>query len=155
MKKEITYQEALCKAAALCSSGEHCTQEIETKMRKWGIREEEIEKAIDYLLEERYIDESRYARAYCSDKFRYNQWGRIKIQQMLRLQGIGDTDIRRALEAIDEDEYLQTLKDIIQKKDRQLKDDAPYTRKGKLIRHALSHGFETDKVMDLLCDYEL
>lgn len=152
MKKEMTYEEALGKAAALCSGSEHCTRDIETKMRKWGITDDDIGKAIDYLVDEKYIDNSRYARAYCSDKFRYNQWGRIKIQQMLRMQGISDRDIRQGLEVIDEDEYLEMLKDIIRKKDRQLKDEDPYQRKGKLIRHALSHGFEMDLVMDVLDD---
>ena len=29
---------------------------------------------------EKYIDESRFAKAYVNDKYKFNKWGRIKIR---------------------------------------------------------------------------
>ena len=39
---------------------------------------------IDRLIDEKFIDERRYCRAFVNDKLRFNHWGRVKIQAKLR-----------------------------------------------------------------------
>lgn len=148
--KPITYEQALSRAASLCSGSEHCSSEIRKKLLQWGLTPTQAEDIISYLENEKYINNTRFCRAYCLDKFRYNHWGRIKISQMLRMLEMDDSDINEGLTAIDEDEYLQALLHILSQKDRQLKDSDPYIRRGKLIRHALSRGFETHHIMEVL-----
>lgn len=148
--KPLTYEQALSRAASLCSGSEHCSSEIRKKLQQWGLTPTQAEDIISYLENEKYINNTRFCRAYCLDKFRYNHWGRIKISQMLRMLEMDDSDINEGLTAIDEDEYLQALLHILSQKDRQLKDSDPYIRRGKLIRHALSRGFETHHIMELL-----
>lgn len=145
--KTLTYEQALYRAAALCSGSEHSTTEVMEKLTKWGLSRDDAEKAIDYLIDEKYIDNERYCRAYCNDKFRYNHWGRIKIAQMLRLQHMNDKDIRQGMAVIDEDEYLTAIDEAIAQKARSVHDEDDYTRRGKIIRHLLSRGFETDLVL--------
>ena len=148
--KTYTYEQALARAAALCSGSEHCSSEIRKKLLLWGLSPTQTEKAISYLIDEKYIDNKRFCRAYCLDKFRYNHWGRIKITQMLRMLEMDTSDINEGLEAIPEEEYQEVLQHILEQKKKQLKDSDPYIRKGKLVRHALSRGFETDLTIDLL-----
>ena len=148
--KPLTYEQALSRAASLCSGSEHCSSEIRKKLQPWGLTPTQAEDIISYLEIEKYINNTRFCRAYCLDKFRYNHWGRIKISQMLRMLEMDDSDIKEGLTAIDEDEYLQALLHILSQKDRQLKDSDPYIRRGKLIRHALSRGFETHHIMEVL-----
>lgn len=148
--KPLTYEQALSRAASLCSGSEHCSSEIRKKLQQWGLTPTQAEDIISYLENEKYINNTRFCRAYCLDKFRYNHWGRIKISQMLRMLEMNDSDINEGLTAIDEDEYLQALLHILSQKDRQLKDSDPYIRRGKLIRHALSRGFETHHIMEVL-----
>lgn len=148
--KTYTYEQALARAAALCSGSEHCSSEIRKKLLLWGLSPTQTEKAISYLIDEKYIDNKRFCRAYCLDKFRYNHWGRIKITQMLRMLEMDTSDINEGLEAIPEEEYQEVLQHILEQKNKQLKDSDPYIRKGKLVRHALSRGFETDLTIDLL-----
>ncbi len=148
--KPLTYEQALSRAASLCSGSEHCSSEIRKKLQQWGLTPTQAEDIISYLENEKYINNTRFCRAYCLDKFRYNHWGRIKISQMLRMLEMDDSDINEGLTAIDEDEYLQALLHILSQKDRQLKDSDPYIRRGKLIRHALSRGFETHHIMEVL-----
>lgn len=145
--KALTYEQALSRAAALCSGSEHCSSEIRKKLLLWGLSPTLAEKATDFLTDEKYIDNQRFCRAYCLDKFRYNHWGRIKISQMLRLLEMDSTDISEGLEAIPEEEYQEVLQHILKQKNKQLRDSDPYIRKGKLIRHALSRGFETDLIL--------
>ena len=148
--RPLTYEQALSRAASLCSGSEHCSSEIRKKLQQWGLTPTQAEDIISYLENEKYINNTRFCRAYCLDKFRYNHWGRIKISQMLRMLEMDDSDINEGLTAIDEDEYLQALLHILSQKDRQLKDSDPYIRRGKLIRHALSRGFETHHIMEVL-----
>ena len=148
MKKELTVQEARFKAEAYCSASEHCKFEVFSKLRQWGIAEESWESIVHHLEEERYIDEQRYACAFVRDKYRFNQWGRIKIIQALRMKQISSSCITEALEEIDEDEYLAVLISLLKRKARTIKASSDYERTGKLIRFAGGHGYEMD---DVLC----
>ena len=73
---------------------------------------------------------------------------------MLHIQGLASEHIRAGLESINKDEYKKILTDIIHTKNRSIKDDDPYTRHAKIMRHAASKGFESDAIAKLLpgCD---
>ena len=149
MSKEV----ALGKATALCSQSEHCKSQIMEKLSSWNVSAQDAYNIMDYLLKEKYIDNKRFARAYCHDKLCYNHWGRIKIRQMLRHLRLSDEEIAEGMEAIQEDAYLETLQNVLQAKDRTLKDKDKYLRKAKLARHLLSRGFETELDVDAVDAY--
>lgn len=146
----LSYEQALQRLAALCSQSEHSSAEVRKKALLWQLSSADADRLVDYLTEERYIDDERYCRAYAKDKLRYNHWGRFKIGQMLRLQGLSDAYIRSGLASIDDEEYEKILTDIIRTKDKTIKDSDLYVRRAKLMRHALSKGFESDIVAKLL-----
>lgn len=148
--KELTEEQALAKAAAICSGTEKCTGQIQDKLSAWGVDEEKSNRIIAYLKQEKYIDDRRYCRAYCNDKMRYNHWGRIKIRQALRMQGLTQEDIEEGLETINEIEYAEILKETIARKEKTLHEPDVYTRKQKLLRHAYSHGFEPELILKLV-----
>ena len=148
--KPLTYEQTLLRAASLCSGSEHCSSEIRKKLLLWGVTSSQAEKIILYLINEKYIDNKRFCRAYCLDKFRYNHWGRIKIGQMLRMLEMESEDINEGLESINEEDYKEVLLHILTQKNRQLKDSDAYIRKGKLIRHAMSRGFESYVINEVL-----
>lgn len=147
MEKEITYEEALLRMESLCVAAEHCSHDVRAKMEKLGISAPSIDKAIAHLTAERYIDEGRFAQAFTRDKLRFNHWGPYKIAQSLRMLGIRDEDIRQGLECVAEEEYAGVLRLVMEQKNRQLRDEDPYVRRCKLVRHAASRGFGTDAAM--------
>lgn len=149
MPKEV----ALGKATALCSGSEHCMSQIMEKLSLWNVSPQDAYDIMDYLVKEKYIDNRRFARAYCHDKFCYNHWGRIKIRQMLRHLRLGDEEIEEGMETIDEEDYLEALNDVLRAKDRTLKDKDKYLRKAKLVRHLLSRGFETELAISAVDSY--
>ena len=128
--------------AAKCSTSEQCLSDIEAKLAKYDLTEEEKTRILRHLVEEKYIDDGRYAEAYVRDKYRFNKWGRIKIAQGLRMKGIDRETIDAAMEAIDEEEYLDILRGLIQSKRRSTKGKNDYEVNGKLIRFATGRGFE-------------
>lgn len=103
MAKTLTPPEALHRAAALCSSSEHCIADIREKLSRWGIGEPDARTIVERLVQERFIDEGRYAIAFAKDKFRFSGWGRIKIRYALQQKRIGNSGIVNALSLIDEE----------------------------------------------------
>lgn len=146
MKKPITEQDALFRATTICAQSEQCEHSLREKMLRWGLSEEACDRIIDQLYDEKYIDEQRFARAYARDKMRYNQWGRQKIDQGLRLLHISGPSRRLALDELPEQEYIEILQHILKSKARQVKADNDYERNGKLIRFALGRGFEMNLI---------
>ena len=149
MKKELSAEEARLKAEAYCSLSEHCKSEVLGKLQQWGAPEKTWEAILHHLAKECYVDESRYATFFVRDKYRFNQWGRIKIAQSLRMKHIPSACIDEAMEEIDEQEYLNILTSLLKKKVRSIKASNDYERNGKLVRFAAGHGYEIGDI--LLC----
>ena len=138
----MTADEILYKLAAKCSISEQCLSDIETKLSRYDLTEEERTRILRHLVEEKYIDDRRYAEAFVRDKYRFNKWGRIKISQGLRMKGIDSETISNAMEAIDETEYLNILHDLIKAKRKSTRGKNDYEINGKLVRFAIGRGFE-------------
>jgi len=136
--------------AALCAQAEHCQWEMQEKMRRWELPEEEQARVMQRLVSERYVDDERYARAFVKDKVRYNKWGRRKVEQALWQKHI-DEDIRqRVLDEVDDSEYLAVLKPLLQQKRRSTKAANDYELNQKLVRFAVSRGFTFDIIRQCL-----
>jgi len=146
----MTYEQALNRMAALCSTSEHCESEIREKLQKAAMCDADIQRIISRLYDEHYLDTNRYCRAFSHDRLRFAHWGRVKIQQALRMKGLPDADIRTALEDLPTDEYRQILNDVLAQKQRSLHEDDDYVLRGKLIRFAAGRGFTIDEIMDAL-----
>ena len=140
----------LNKAATYASKCEHCESEVREKLVTWGGTSEETDEIIAYLIEERYIDNQRYANSYAKDKFRFNHWGRYKISMMLRSKDIESEFIEEALGQIDDEEYLEKLQQILKDKLRSLKYSSEYEKKGKLFKFAQSRGFESGAISKVI-----
>ncbi len=138
----MTADEILYKLAARCSTSEQCLSDVEAKLKRYDLSEEERTRILQYLVEEKYIDDKRYAEAFVRDKYRFNKWGRIKIAQGLRMKGIDNGTVNEAMEVIDEAEYLHILRELIKAKRKSIRGKSDYEVNGKLIRFAIGRGFE-------------
>lgn len=150
-KKHIyTEQEAYQKLSALCAMSEQCCHDVLMKMRRWELKEEVAEKIVARLVKERFIDEERFARAFVRDKFRYNHWGRVKIELELKKRKIAQRHIETGLEELKEEDNLDALHEIIGKKRPSVKGKNEYEIRGKLIRFALGKGFPMEDIIKVV-----
>ena len=147
MKREYTKEELLHKAAAFCSLSEHCSSEVEDKLTIWGATNIQQQEIMQYLIGENYLNHQRFCAFFVKDKFRFNKWGKTKIAYALKSKQIEPELIVESLNAIDDDEYLELLVSLLKTKLRGLKFNSEYEKRGKLIRFALSRGFE-NRVID-------
>lgn len=154
-KQKVTPQEALMRLEALCAKSEQCTLDLRQKLYKWEISSGNCEKIIKKLIEERFVDDARFAVAYCRDKYRFNRWGRMKIVYGLRAKQISSNDIKEALNAIDEKEYEQILVSVIKSKAQTIKDVDTYEGRTRLFRSMASRGYESALIAKIIRDRSL
>ena len=146
--RKISKRDALVKAQNLCAMQEKCISDIRKKLYDWKANPEDFDDIINDLLQDKFIDEQRYAISFAKEKFRFNKWGKIKIEYSLNQKNISHNYIKNALEEINEKDYDILLENELLKKLKTIKDTDEYTIKSKLTRYVLSKGFENGKVFD-------
>ncbi|HSO86739.1 MAG TPA: regulatory protein RecX [Draconibacterium sp.] len=142
--RDLIVKEAYAKMAQLCSRSEQCSADIRKKMVAYEIMDELVEEIISKLKVEKFLDDERYVKAYISDKFRLNKWGRIKLRYYLKAKGLHDNVIEKGLHEINEDEYKKALIATLKEKAKKVKSDNKFEKMGQIIRFAQSRGFEPE-----------
>lgn len=140
----IDAEKALAKLAALCAKAEYCAGDMDEKMRRWGLGEEDRKRNIEYLIAHKYIDDERYCRAFVSDKINYNHWGRRKIEQALWMKRIPEGVSAAVLDEVPDDRYVEILRPLLKAKWPTIKAATDYERSMKLIKFAMGRGFGID-----------
>lgn len=148
--KKNEFKAVLHRAADYCSRMERSSGQVRKKMKEWEVPDSWVLKILDMLLEQKFVDDARYATFFAREKFRLNRWGRVKIAHALRQNGITEELIQAALEEIDEDAYYETCIELLKGKSATLKDKNQYVRKGKLLRFASARGFETELIYRII-----
>lgn len=149
-KRLISENDAMIRLTAKCAVSEYCRADIRKMMSRWELPEGVADKIIKRLQNERYIDEQRYAHAFVRDKFRYNHWGWIRIEQELKRRNIPQEYIDEAKEEISDDDNLEALRKIIDSKRPTVKGKNEYEVNAKLFRFALSRGFSYSAINQVL-----
>jgi regulatory protein len=141
---------ALMKMQSWCAYQERCQQDARTKLYELGLWPEAVENIIVKLIEDNFLNEERFATAFARGKFTIKKWGRIKIKQELKQKRVGDYCLKKAMQQIDETEYMATLKNLIDSKRKLIKEKSPIKLNYKLMNYVLSKGYEKDLVFDIL-----
>jgi regulatory protein len=135
-----------------CSKAEHCVFDVRRMMSKWGLDEKAQSKIIHGLIKNRFIDESRYCKAFVNDKIKFNNWGQIKIIHELRKRQIPEDLIEEALSVYNSEESVEKLSLMLNRKRKSIKTDDEYIIRHKLVEYGRSRGFsctEIKKAMNL------
>jgi len=142
----LKFEQALHRLTAYCSRGERCVYDVRKKMSRWGISEEEQQKAVQYLQRENFLDEKRFCRAFVHDKSQYNRWGPYKIRYELKKKQISDHLIREAMSETDTDTRREQLRGLLTHKRKTVKGANEYEINQKLMRFAAGRGFSFEDI---------
>ncbi len=147
-KKRLSKEEALQKLRHYCGYQERCHKEVKEKLYGYGLNKADVEEAISVLIEENYLNEERYAIAFAGGYFRTKQWGRVKIGYELKNKGVSQYCITKAMKEIGEEDYIKTIRELIEKKRESISDEDhnSYTRNQKIMNYLLQRGFESQLV---------
>ncbi len=144
------YKQILDRAARLCGTGEKCQNDVREKMISWGLEEEDAEKAIRYLVENKFLDDQRFASYFVRDKLKFNKWGRIKISYALRQKKIASEIIEACISQIDPVLYNEILDQILHTKIKSIGKPDTAQNKAKLLRFAAQRGFTSSEIFEAL-----
>lgn len=146
----LTPQQALLKAANYCAYQERCHDEVRNKLSEWGVWGSDADEVVLKLIEQNYLNEERFARAYAGGKFRTQHWGRIKIKLELKARHISDYCIRMGMQEISDKDYRDTLHRLASQKWKETKDTNPLSKRNKVARYLAGKGFEQDLTWEVL-----
>lgn len=145
-RKPKSAQQALQSLMRLCARSEKSSGDALRLMQQWQVPHAERQGVLERLVKERFIDDGRYAEAYVREKSRLSGWGARKIAMQLRQKGVSQAIIDDALRQLDSNVELPRLVDKLRRKIRTTKYTSDYELRGKLMRYALSLGFDYDIV---------
>ncbi len=111
-----TKEAVLQKLRHYCAYAERCHAEIVSKLYDLGVWKKDQDEIVITLIQENYLNEERYAIAFAGGHFRSKKWGRNRIKSALKLKGISEYCIKRAMKEINEQEYAQTLQRLFDEK---------------------------------------
>lgn len=150
MKTSLTPEQAFQKIKHYCAYQERCHSEVREKLYGMGLRKAEVETLISRLIEDDYLNETRFAAQFAGGHFRLKKWGRIKIAYELRLKKISPYAIKMALKEIDEPGYRLTLEKMASARWTSLKNEPPLSRLSKTSAYLVRKGYENDLVYEVV-----
>lgn len=154
-KKKLTPEQAAQKIKQFCAYQERCHKEVKDKLYSYGLWKRDVEQLISLLIEENYLNEERFAILFAGGRFRMKQWGRIKIVYELKMKQVSAYCIKKAMAAINEDDYKNTLKRLYEKKLETLDEKNHLLKKRKLTDYLLQKGYEHENIAALFTKHEI
>ena len=145
------YPTVLSRLQALCSRRECCSSDVYGKALAAFDGDAELAgKLLRSLVEDKYVDDLRYAAAFARDKSRLSGWGPAKIAYTLRGKGIDRSTVAEALLQVDPEEADARMRAVLEAKYHTLKGD-PH-EKFKLLKFGLTRGYEYEKIAPVVDD---
>ena len=148
--KPLSPDQVLDKMAKYCAYQERCVKDVTDKLKTFEISEKERKDILNYLIDNRFVDNKRFVKAFVRGKINQSGWGLNKIRFHLMQKGIEKELIDEALQAFDEEAYRQRLVEVLTTKAKTVKAANDFEKKRKLAAFAMQKGFEAPLVWEVL-----
>lgn len=153
-KKTLSVDNAVIRMGKYCSYTERSIDEVKKKLKTLGVSVEDTQLVMERLTKMGFLNESRFASAFVSGKFRMKKWGKKRIEMEMKRKGVSNELIEKGISGLSQEEYIEALDTLLQKKwntiartSKETDDyEAKQRQKQKLIRFALQKGYEMDLV---------
>lgn len=133
-----------------CSYQERCVKDVIDKLRVFDISEKERIEILNYLIDNKFVSDERFANSFVKGKINQSGWGVNKIRFHLMQKGIDKEFIDEALGAFDQEAYRQRLREVLKTKSKTVKAASDFERNRKLAAYAIQKGFESNLVWEVL-----
>ncbi|MFC0603256.1 regulatory protein RecX [Winogradskyella pulchriflava] len=147
-QKTYTVDEAQKMLENYCAYQERCHKEVKEKLREMKMIPEAVDKIIVHLIQNNYLNEERFAKAFVRGKFRIKKWGKNRLVRELKFREISKYSIESALKEINDEDYYKTLDELVEKRIQQVKETNSYKKKKKVADYLLYRGWESHLVYE-------
>ena len=121
------------------------------KLWEMGMIPDAADLIINHLLQQNFLNETRFAQAFARGKFRTKKWGKTRILRELKMRDISEFNLKIALKEIPEDEYMATFHALAEKRFAQVASEKNIQKKKKKIAdYLLYRGWESHLVWEKL-----
>ena len=111
------------------------------------------EEVIDKLIDNKYLDDDRFTKAFIKDKLNFTNWGDYKIKNELKRLGVNEEIIYNNISNIDNNIYYERISKIIDKDISTNKKYNGIKLKNKIYNHLLTLGYSKEKVISIINNY--
>ncbi len=148
-QRNMSYDRALAKAMRYCSFQERCQLDLVNRFIAWNVKKEEFDKILDVLIADDFLNEARYVEAFVRGKFKMKKWGKNKIKMGLIAKRVyNESQLEQVFnDEIEEEEYLKTIAELIEKKGLLINEPDEIKKRDKLYRYMLSKGYESELIV--------
>lgn len=146
----MTADQILDKMAKYCAYQERSVKEVTDKLKTFEISEKDREEIINYLIDNKFVNDERFAHAFVRGKINQSGWGVNKIRFHLIQKGVSKEIIDEALQSFDEEAYRQRLVEVLKAKAKTVKAANDFERNRKLAAYAIQKGFEAPLVWEVI-----
>ena len=150
----FTLEEARKKLEHYCAYQERCHQEVVQKLRQMNMIPVAIDTIIGQLIQDNYLNETRFAQSFARGKFRIKKWGKERITRELKQRQISAFNIKIALREIPEEDYNETLLAVAHKFWRSHENKSIPVRKKKVLDALRYRGWESHLIYTVLGELE-
>lgn len=145
-----TIEKAYMKLKHYCGYQDRCHQEVKEKLYSLKLNKATVEQLLSRLIEEDYLNEERYAKAFVGGHFRQKQWGKVKIAYGLKQKRVSEYNIRKAMNEIPDEEYHALAEKLVKAKWNSLKKDQYIHKVVKTKAFLQQRGFEPALVQSII-----
>lgn len=145
-KKGYSVEEIKRKMERYCVYQDRCHQEVEKKLKEFSLIEIAREEILLHLMQHDFLNETRFAKSYARGKFNIKKYGKQRIIRELKRRNITEYNIKKALEEIDEEIYVNTAFSLVEKKHELLLETNPLKRRNKIFEYMARKGYEYDLI---------
>ena len=145
-KKYFSIDEIQKKLEYYCSYQERCHLEVFNKIMKLTTNIGDANNIITKLIDDGYLNETRFCKEYSIGKFKHKNWGKNRIISELKKRKISNRNIEMGLDEIDEDIYIERFNELFDKQlERYASKNDMYTKK-KIFDYFNYRGWEKDLI---------
>ena len=149
-EQPLSPDQVLDKMAKYCAYQERGVKDVTEKRKTYDLPAKDREAILLYLLDNRFVNDERFTKAFVKGKVNQSGWGLNKIRFHLTQKGISKELIANALQEQDAEIYRQRLIDILKAKSKTIKAESDFERTRKLAAFAMQRGFEASLVWEVL-----
>ena len=139
------------KIQSYCLYQDRCIKEVKNKLFSLKVNNNLVEKIINHLIDNDYLNEERFVKLFIQGKLRIKKWGKIKLKYELKIRGINNNIIDAHIKNISEDEYISYFDEFSSSKIKFLKGSRD-KKKRSFINYFTYRGWENQLIYQKLKD---
>ena len=152
--RTYSVMEAQSKLENYCAYQERCHKEIVEKLRGMNMIPQAMDLIIVHLIDNKYLNEERFACSFARGKHRIKHWGKIRIVNELKFRKISQYNITTALKEITAEEYNNNFHTLADRQWENIREINAIKKRKKFCDFLLRKGFESNLIYEKVKDLE-